>query len=645
MELFLYWILRASILMALFYSLYKIFFANNTFHSVNRFMLLSVLPVISLLPLFRFHLIPERVLKPETVTTTFTMDLSYLPVTELVEVEPRMEIPWMEIAMVLFGIGVLFTLIRYLTGLSQIITLIRKSEKEILADHTVLCVTDRNISPFSWMKYIVISRKDLFSDGEAVIRHEKAHIFLYHSIDMIFFDLFSCIFWFNPFSWLLRREIQSVHEYQADQQVLNNGIDTKQYQLLLIRKSVGEYKFALANNFRQRDLHKRITMMKKNKTDRRMKWNYLMTLPAVLLAMIALSVPKLNASIPEKKSNEAIEKGVVERVTDAQGTKDSVIITVEDVDVNANPLDLGKAKITPKGSVLTIRLKEDEGYWIRGIDTINHPLIFIDDQKASTDALSKLDPNNIKSFSVLKDATAVDIYGVDGKHGVVLVTTKEYEKDATTTEAATEKPLQRVEKEVIAVRGRNPLDWDQMKENPPLIFIDGEKMPKDFDISSIDPSDIESLSVLKGKASIDAYDVEGKNGAILFTTKNPKKKKQPLQYTADSIIVSSFKNNTDTVSSLTISTTSTPSLTYISSQSNFSDLKEFVRDRLKLKVENSDKTLPLIIVDGEKKPKDFDLNSIPMDGIKSISVRQGDSSSIYGEEGKNGVVNITTKKL
>ena len=87
-----------------------------------------------------------------------------------------------------------------------------------------------------------------------------------HSMDNALLNLFTILFWFNPFSWLLRREIQTIHEYMADEQLLNDGIDAKQYQYLLIRKSVGEHKFALANNFLQRNLQKRITMMMKTKT-------------------------------------------------------------------------------------------------------------------------------------------------------------------------------------------------------------------------------------------------------------------------------------------------------------------------------------------------------------------------------------------
>lgn len=303
------------------------------------------------------------------------------------------------------------------------------------------------------MKYIVLARAELSADNNAVICHEREHIHLRYSLDMIFFDIFTSFFCFNPFSWLLRREIQSVHEYQADEQVLSNGIDSQQYQLLLIRKSVGENKFALANNFRQRDLNKRITMMKKNKTNRRMKWNYAMALPALFIAMIALSVPKLDASIPEKKSNETVEKETAVSIQ----TRDSVMISVlESVDLNTDPLDLGKTKIVPKDSTLTSGSKENVKISIRGFN--NNPLIIIDDRKVTSSEFQEINSNDIESISVLKDISATDVYGDEGKNGVVLVTTKKASIGETRIGGITNMPV----------------------EKSPLIVIDGEKMPIDF---------------------------------------------------------------------------------------------------------------------------------------------------------------------
>lgn len=520
MELFLYYLLRASVLMALFYGFYRLFFAHNTFHSVNRFSLIFIALMVSLLPLFRFHLIPEK--KPEPVTGTFVVDLSSIPITGFVEMQPRLEIPWIQILTILFAAGFLFTVIRYLIGSSQIAAIIRKAEKQILEDHTVLCVTDRNISPFSWMKYIVLSRKELSADHQAVIRHERAHIHLRHSFDMIFFDVFTCIFWFNPFSWLLRREIQSVHEYQADEQVLNYGIDSTQYQLLLIRKSVGEYKFALANNFRQRDLHKRITMMKKNKTHRRMKWNYAMALPALFLAMVALSVPKLKASIPEKKSGETVEK----ETTVSIQTRDSVMISVlGSVDLNTDPLDLGKTKIVPKDSAFTIDSRGNVNIVIRGYkgyNGTNNPLIIVDEKRITADEFKQLKPDDIESISVLKGQSAIDIYGDDGNDGVILIETKKSNRDVKVIGWGQIDSLRGdVKKLIVRTTENSQQRLDQLKENPPLIIVDGEKMPKDFDLNSISPSDIESISILKDKSATDIYGDEGKNGVIIITKKSP----------------------------------------------------------------------------------------------------------------------------
>uniref|UniRef100_UPI00260C24F6 M56 family metallopeptidase n=1 Tax=uncultured Proteiniphilum sp. TaxID=497637 RepID=UPI00260C24F6 len=419
--------------------------------------------------------------------------------------------------MVLFAAGFLFALIRYLVGLGQIVTIIRKSERQTFADNTVLCVTDKDISPFSWMKYIVLSHKELSADNRAIIRHEKAHIHLRHSWDMIFFDLFSCLFWFNPFSWLLRREIQSVHEYQADQQVLLSGIDTRQYQLLLIRKSVGEYKFALANNFRQRDLQKRITMMKKSKTNRRMKWNYAMALPILFLAMIALSVPKLNAGIPEKKSNEAIEK---ETAVSPQ-TRDSIMISVlGNVDLDTDPLDLGKTKIVPEDSALTIDSKENGNIVIRGYHGKSRPLMIVDEKRITADEFKKIKPDDIESISVLKDKTAIDIYGDDAKDGVVIITTKNSNKNVIAIGPGSMDSIRGdVKGLIISTKENSPQYLDLLHENPPLIIVDGEKMTKDFDVNSISPADIESLNVLKDKTATDRYGEDGKNGVISIMTK------------------------------------------------------------------------------------------------------------------------------
>lgn len=606
MEQFLYYLLRASMLMALFYGFYKLFFGRNTFHHFNRFSLILIVMMVATLPVFRFNFIPEKKAEPVVIENT-TADFSNIPIVEISELpDPAIEIPWTQLLSAIFIAGLVFALLRYLFGLWQLIAIIRKAEKQTLADNSVLCVTDKEISPFSWMKYITLSRKDVTADNKAIISHERAHIRLQHSFDMIFFDLFTCVFWFNPFSWLLRCEIQSVHEYQADEQVLNNGIDAKQYQLLLIRKSVGEHKFALANNFRQRDLHKRITMMMKSKTNKRMKWNYTVALPVLFLAMVALSVPKLNAKVEmnteksiletqdtireefkdiiirdgnkthtfndlkQMSTQELSDAGISIRNNDEKLTvsglvkgkegfipgvavliKGSTVGTVTDpeggfviktdkgdvlqfmmVGYKAFEYEVEKAQknlvivLQPEveavsnGKVEGIEFTTENGKQsrlvIRGADVLKGKPLLILDGKPIED-VNIIDPDNIESISVLKNESASAIYGEKGKDGVIIITTKTGLN--TKVEGNQGKVIgvnSDAKESVLSLRGVS-------EDKKPLVIIDGEKKGKDFELNSITPDNIESMTVLKDKAAVELYGKEAENGVIIITKKSPEK--------------------------------------------------------------------------------------------------------------------------
>jgi beta-lactamase regulating signal transducer with metallopeptidase domain len=436
MENLLYYLLRASVSMALFYGFYKLFFSKNTFHDINRFLLIEIALLSALLPLFHFDLFPEW--GKEHITENLPLDFSSIPVSDISGMSALQPVvAWRELLSVIFVAGFLFALVRYMIGLIQIVGIVRNSRKEKLNDPIILCVTGKDIAPFSWMHYIVLSGNDLREVNRAIIEHEQAHIHLYHSFDMIFFDLFTVFFWFNPFSWLLRCEIQSVHEYQADQQVLAKGIDVKQYQLLLIRKCVGEQKFALANNFQQRDLYKRIEMMMINKSEKQMKWRYVATFPLLFVVMVALSVPKLNARVMEKEM------------------------------INA-------ADSTSLISVPTLGA---------------HPLYIVDGKEVKS--ISDIDSDLIEAVDVLKNSYATKKYGERAKDGVIFITTKKGVKEA--------------------------FGFDG--EVKPLLILDGEIQDDAFDLNSVSPVDIDSISVFKDQSAVERYGDKGKNGVIVITRK------------------------------------------------------------------------------------------------------------------------------
>lgn len=514
MEPFLYYLLRASFLIFLIYGFYKFFVSGNTLHATNRLVLLFSVAIIVILPLFHFDLFPEKI--TNSSQTVEMGNFSSFTVTNVENVATQPLFSWMKVLTVIYFGGLLFFAGRYLIGLCQVISIIRQSERVKREDHAVLCVTDRSVSPFSWVKYIVLCRADYESLDKAILEHEDAHIRFRHSLDMLVFDLFTVAFWFNPFAWCLRHEIISVHEYQADKEVVMQGEDMLQYQILLIRKCVGEYKFAMANNFRQRDLQKRMMMMKKNKSEKTKSWNYALALPVMLLGIVVLAVPVLNAESADHPMNPLTQI------------------------LNGKEMDANHVNI------------EDPSLKIRGFE--DSLLIIIDGEKQPKDFdLKSIDPKNIESISVLKDkSAAVELYGEGGENGTLIITMKkdgngkhptilfhgdslvihgspQYQEEKVVTTINTESG-----KPHIIIKGYKDSisKGSKLKEQPsnsfeihganggtPLIVVDGEKKSKDFNLSSIEINDIESMTVLKDTVATAQYGKEGENGVILIKTR------------------------------------------------------------------------------------------------------------------------------
>ena len=217
--------------------------------------------------------------------------------------------------------GILLFAFRNGYSLLKLGNLLRSGRKEDLSKYTdggekvTLIVHDHDIAPFSWMKYIVISQKDLDENGREILIHELAHIQNRHSWDLLVADI--CIFfqWFNPASWLLKQELQNIHEYEADETVIEKGVDAKQYQLLLIKKAVGTRLYSMANSFNHSKLKKRITMMLKEKSNPWARLKYLYILPVAAIAVTAFARPEISETAEE-----------ISRMSDALGMEQASLL-------------------------------------------------------------------------------------------------------------------------------------------------------------------------------------------------------------------------------------------------------------------------------------------------------------------------------
>ena len=309
MGIFLVYILKSAACLAVFYLFYKLLMSRETFHRFNRFALLGLLVLSSVLPLVEVS-VNEPVGVQETMLTLEQLLLlaDVEEGQETVVAQPATAL-WVRVALLVYLVGMVFFAVRNLWSLGRLGALLRRGRVERVSDylpgrgeHVRLVVHDRDIAPFSWMRYIVLSRKDLEENGREILIHELAHIRNHHSWDLLLADL--CIFvqWFNPAAWLLKQELQTIHEYEADDTVLREGVDARKYQMLLIKKAVGTRLYSMANSFNHSSLKKRITMMLKEKSNPWARVKYLYVLPLAALAVTAFARPEVSAVTDEISS-------------------------------------------------------------------------------------------------------------------------------------------------------------------------------------------------------------------------------------------------------------------------------------------------------------------------------------------------------
>ena len=369
MGAFLVFIIKSTCCLAVFYLFYRLLLSRDTFHRFNRMALLGVIVFSIAIPFVQLAADEPVAVQRTALELERFLQMGGTPVEE----ESRFP-SWLAALFMIYVGGCLFFAGRFLYSVCQIVRLIRSGERAVLEDGTRLVVTDLTVPPFSWMKYIVISRIDMEESGAEILAHEQAHIRACHSLDMWFAGCCAVLHWFNPAVWLLKQELQNVHEYEADESVIAHGVDAKHYQLLLIKKAVGAQRFtSMANSFDHSKLKKRITMMLKQKSNPWARLKFLYVLPLAVLT-----------SRQDKKMS--------------QTKKDKPLL---------RPLEF-KSNMRPAGGV---RYAKPD------------PLVMIDGVEY-TGGLDKVDPNEIESISIMKDKSAIEMYGKKAVGGVILITTK-----------------------------------------------------------------------------------------------------------------------------------------------------------------------------------------------------------------------------
>lgn len=304
--------IKSALVLTLFYLPYTLMLRQESFFRMNRITLLTILMLALVLPMVDIPSLatPEQPVVYEMQHRIMLMTQEAEMTTKSLAATTR-TISWLGILAIVYIIGVILALLIRLWQLFKIDKIIRggclwtdKSGKA-----TIYCHID-DVAPFSWMRSIVISEKDYKPYGREILLHEKAHILNLHSTDILFLTLVEALQWWNPIAYMLGHSLRDVHEYEADDYVLHQGVSLQNYQALLVKKTLANTSYAFANNFNHSLIKKRIYMMNHPKSNPWLRSKVLYILPATLVVLTAFATPKLNEKVGEivERVEKATEK-------------------------------------------------------------------------------------------------------------------------------------------------------------------------------------------------------------------------------------------------------------------------------------------------------------------------------------------------
>ena len=416
--------IKSAIVLAMLYLPYMLMLRRESFFRFNRMMLLGILFLSLVLPLCN---ISGMSLDRQPVVQAAQLQILELgiPIHVLPEVQVVADgtvkygttgFSVFLLVSILYIVGMMILLAIRLWQVGRLQFGLRKGTLWQQEENGVriYCHAD-DVNPFSWMRNIVISQKDYDEAGREIVLHEMGHIQAHHSWDVVLLTLVQMLQWWNPLVYVLGISLRDVHEYEADDYVLRQGISAQSYQLLIIKKTVGSGSYAFANSFNHSLTKKRITMMKNSNSNPWMRSKALYVIPVAALALSAFATPKFVAPIKdavtklEGKSTENspnlqdfLEEKEEITVKDVSGKATASVDEVQDA---AQPLIVLNGKIfdIPKDAIPSKRINFEE----------------------QLTKLLNIDVEDVESITVLQKDAAIAVWGEKGANGVIDITTKD----------------------------------------------------------------------------------------------------------------------------------------------------------------------------------------------------------------------------
>ena len=495
MMTFLTYDLKVAVLIAVFYMFYRLLLSRETFHRVNRMVLLATAIASFILPFCVITLHKTVVMSGGGGMVVFDQ---FGPVVAEIA-EPQTPL-WQTLAVVAFFVGLIVTLGHTVVGILKVCRFIGHSEPHRQADGAVICVTESDVSPFSWMNYIVLSRNDYEAQDAFILAHERGHVRLHHSVDVLLVDIFTALQWFNPAMWMLRQDLRAIHEYEADAAVLSQGFNMRQYQYLLIQKAVSDCGYSVANGISHSTLKNRIHMMLNNKKTNRASWLKLLALLPIVGVALALNAETVNDYVYEDTQQQ--QKKIVKK-----GRKQA------QVKMNDTTIEVKTEAEPTADRPFALHAVVDQFGRITGLSSEGEPdprqpleftigRIFFDDHVATLEEVKNRKSLGYELYEIIHrpNSAGDPKWNYQDKDGILVFRqNKQVSKDAP---------------KIIFGEPNGP---------EPLFVLNGKVATRE-QVMSLDPSTIDNINVMKNKEALEEYashfNADTSNGIIFVNTKD-----------------------------------------------------------------------------------------------------------------------------
>lgn len=542
--MFFIYSVKVAVCLALFYLFHKLLMSRDTFHTFNRFAILSMMLLSLVLPLVHLSLDSEAGINRGTVA------LEGLVAQTVVADGGNGVGDGLTLTQVLLAayvLGVVLFVGKALLSVGSLLRLIRRARCVEVRNGIRIYTMQGDISPFSWFRYIIMSEKDWQENRREIVLHEMAHIRRCHSMDVAVCNMMIVFQWYNPAAWLLKRELQTAHEYEADEAVLSAGVDATHYQMLLIRKAVGERLFSMANNLNHNSLKKRITMMKIKRTNPMQKAKIAFVLPLAAMTVAAFAsqkVEKLSDKVEqESEAFSSVSDNPVVRVVGETARVAAVKVQEEKALEEASSLsmasDTAETKSGKEFPCIPETFPQFPGGHIALVEYLSKNIKF-PKEKEKENVRARV----VASFTVDKDGSITDAK-------IVRSQGEAFDNEALRVINGMPKWIPGTQNgKAVRVKYTLPITFSTTDGNKKIKSVrtidmndNGGKQPegkvvsrkaemfssKDFvlvvngkvveALNGIKPSDIEKVDVKKDAETMKKYNAEGKQGVMLISTK------------------------------------------------------------------------------------------------------------------------------